>query len=230
MYKFYFNSSIKIIDDIWQVGGSDITESGDASVYLVCFKNQAAVIDAGCGKGHEQLVENISACLPENVELSHLLLTHCHYDHTGGAESLRKQFGCKVVCHELDAIYLEKGDNNTTAASWYGAEIQPFPIDIKIRQPITKLYFEHGEILAYHSPGHSPGSVVYMVEKEDKTILFGQDIHGPLHSMLLSNREDYLNSLKLIMELNADILCEGHFGIFRGKNEVRQFIGSYLVS
>ncbi len=230
MHKFYFNSSIKIIDDIWQVGGSGITESGDASAYLVCFKNQAAVIDAGCGSGHEQLVENISACLPENVKVSHLLLTHCHYDHTGGAEPLRKQFGCKIVCHELDAVFLEKGDNNTTAASWYGAEIQPFPIDIKIRQPIAKLYFEHGEILAYHCPGHSPGSVVYMVEKEEKTILFGQDIHGPLHSMLLSNREDYLNSLKLIMGLNADILCEGHFGIFRGKNEVRQFIGSYLVS
>lgn len=41
MHKFYFNSSIKIIDDIWQVGGSDITKSGDAAVYLVCFKNHA---------------------------------------------------------------------------------------------------------------------------------------------------------------------------------------------
>jgi glyoxylase-like metal-dependent hydrolase (beta-lactamase superfamily II) len=227
MHKFYFNTSIKIIDDIWQVGGSDITESRDAAVYLVCFKNQAAVIDAGCGNGHEQLVENISACLPENVEVSHLFLTHCHYDHTGGAEALRKQFGCKIVCHELDAVFLETGDSNVTAASWYGSTLQPFSVDIKIRQQLTKIKIGNGEILAYHCPGHSPGSVVYVVEKEEKTILFGQDIHGPLHSMLLSNREDYLNSLKLIMGLNADILCEGHFGIFRGKNDVRRFIGSY---
>jgi glyoxylase-like metal-dependent hydrolase (beta-lactamase superfamily II) len=230
MHKIYYNSSIKIVDDIWQVGGNDITGVGDAAVYLVCFKNQAAVIDAGCGSGHEQLVENISSCLPENVEVSRLFLTHCHYDHTGGAEALRKQFGCKIVCHELDAIFLEKGDNSTTAASWYGTEIQPFSIDIKIRQPITSINFEDGEIRAYHCPGHSPGSVVYVTEKEEKTILFGQDIHGPLHPMLLSDRKDYLNSLKLIMDLNADILCEGHFGIFYGKSEVRQFIGSYLLS
>lgn len=80
MYKTYVDSSIKIIDDIRQVGGSNLTGAGDASVYLVCFKNHAAVIDAGCGNGHGQLVENISSCLPDNVEVSHLLLTHCHYD------------------------------------------------------------------------------------------------------------------------------------------------------
>jgi glyoxylase-like metal-dependent hydrolase (beta-lactamase superfamily II) len=229
MHKIYFNSSAKIVEDIWQVGGSDLTGVGDASVYLVCFKNRAAIIDAGCGKGHEQLVSNILSCLPDNVELSHLLLTHCHYDHTGGAEAIRNQFGCKIVCHELDAVFLEKGDDEVTAASWYGSSLQPFSVDIKMKLQLTKLNFEDGEIRAYHCPGHSPGSVVYLVEKEEKTILFGQDIHGPLHPMLLSNRENYLNSLKLIKELNADILCEGHFGIFRGKNEVQRFISSYLL-
>jgi hypothetical protein len=32
-----------------------------------------------------------------------------------------------------------------------------------------------------------------------------------------------------MLDLDADILCEGHFGIYRGKNEVRKFIGSFLV-
>ena len=229
MHKNYFIAPINIVEDIWQVGGSNLTGATDASVYLVCFTTQAAIIDAGCGYGHEQLVENISSCLPDNTEVSHLLLTHSHYDHTGGAEALRKHFGCKIVCHELDAVYLEKGDSHVTAASWYGSDFQPLSIDIKIRQPLTKIKIGNGEILAYHCPGHSPGSLVYMVEKGGEKILFGQDIHGPLHSTLLSNRKDYLNSLKFIMGLNAGILCEGHFGIFRGKNEVRRFIGSYLV-
>jgi glyoxylase-like metal-dependent hydrolase (beta-lactamase superfamily II) len=230
MHKFYFDSSVKVVDDVWQVGGSELTGSGDAAVYLVRFKHQAVLIDAGCGNGHEQLVVNISACIPADVEVSHLFLTHCHYDHTGGAEAVRKQFGCKIICHELDAVYLEKGDNNVTAASWYGSTIRPFSVDIKIGQQLTTINLEDGQVLAYHCPGHSPGSVVYVVEKEEKKVLFGQDIHGPLHSMLLSDREDYLNSLRLIMGLNADILCEGHFGIFHGKNEVRRFIGSYLKS
>jgi glyoxylase-like metal-dependent hydrolase (beta-lactamase superfamily II) len=228
MHKIYFNSSIKIVENIWQVGGGDLTGGGDASVYLICFKNMAALIDAGCGNGHEQLIENISGCLPDNVLLSHLLLTHCHYDHSGGAKAVRNQFGCKIVCHELDAVFLEMGDSEVTAASWYRSTLRPFSVDIKLEQQITRISFEDNEIIAYHCPGHSPGSVVYMVEKDEKKILFGQDIHGPLHPSLLSNRKDYMNSLKMIMDLNADILCEGHFGIFRGKNEVRRFISSYL--
>lgn len=230
MHKTFFESAMKIVDDIWQVGGSDISSPEDAAVYLVCFKTQAAIIDAGSGRGHEKLVANILACLPDQLEVSHLLLTHCHYDHTGGADALRKHFRCKIVCHELDAVFLENGDSNATAASWYGSEFRPFAVDIKIKGTSTTIQFGDGDITAYHCPGHSPGSVVYLVEKEGKKILFGQDIHGPLHTMLLSNREDYLNSLKMIMGLDADILCEGHFGVFRGKNKIRQFIGSYLWS
>lgn len=31
-----------------------------------------------------------------------------------------------------------------------------------------------------------------------------------------------------MMDLDADILCEGHFGILCDKNEVRRFIDSYM--
>jgi hypothetical protein len=31
-----------------------------------------------------------------------------------------------------------------------------------------------------------------------------------------------------MMGLNADVLCEGHFGIYRGKEKVSRFIQSYL--
>jgi len=66
------------------------------------------------------------------------------------------------------------------------------------------------------------------VRNAKRRILFGQDIHGPLHPDLLSNRSDYLSSLKNSIDLDADILCEGHFGIFRGREEIRRFIESYV--
>jgi hypothetical protein len=33
-----------------------------------------------------------------------------------------------------------------------------------------------------------------------------------------------------MMGLNADVLCEGHFGIYQGKEKVSRFIQSYLLS
>ena len=80
----------------------------------------------------------------------------------------------------------------------------------------------------YHTPGHSPGSAVYLMTSEGVKILFGQDIHGPLHPGLLSNREDYQRSLRLLLDLQADILCEGHYGVYRGKEEVAGFIQKFL--
>ena len=45
---------------------------------------------------------------------------------------------------------------------------------------------------------------------------------------LRSNRTDYLASLERLLALNADILCEGHYGIFRSKPVVARFIHSCL--
>ncbi len=82
---------------------------------------------------------------------------------------------------------------------------------------------------AIHTPGHSPGSVVYLVESEGSKILFAQDVHGPLDTrILLSNHEDYRRSLELILSLEADVLCEGHFGVFRGQEEVARYVRSFL--
>ena len=100
---------------------------------------------------------------------------------------------------------------------------------------IDELYLDEEEIdlggrriKAIHTPGHSPGSVVYMTESEGLKVLFGQDVHGPLDPSLLSNSEDYMKSLNLLLSMEADVLCEGHFGIFRGKEEVANFIRSFL--
>lgn len=80
-----------------------------------------------------------------------------------------------------------------------------------------------------HMPGHSPGSLVYQVVSEGQKVLFAQDVHGPVHPDLLSDQEAYQGSLKKMLELNADILCEGHYGIFNGKTAVREFISSFMV-
>jgi glyoxylase-like metal-dependent hydrolase (beta-lactamase superfamily II) len=219
---------MKILENLWQVGGAEYTTVEDAAVYLVRFGEKAVLIDAGCGNAQEALFENISEVLPPEVEIEYLLLTHCHYDHTGGAEAVRKHSNCRIVVHELDAAYLENGDSTVTAANWYGAQMNPLKIDHKIKDKKETFQVGRGKLTAYHCPGHSPGSVVYLTQIDSNRVLFGQDVHGPLEASFLSNRENYIRSLKFMMGLNADVLCEGHFGIYRGKEKVSRFIQSYL--
>ena len=219
---------MKILGNLWQVGGAEFTSVEDAAIYLIRFGEKAALIDAGCGGAHNYLVNNISKVLPSDINIEYLFLTHCHYDHTGGAAAVRNQYGCRIVAHELDAIYLEKGDSTVTAATWYGARMKPLKIDYQIKEREEIFPVGDGKLIAHHCPGHSPGSVVYLTELGSDLVLFGQDVHGPLDASFLSNRQDYKRSLKFLVGLDADILCEGHFGVYRGKLEVRQFIQNYL--
>jgi len=116
---------MKILENLWQVGGAEYTTVEDAAVYLARFGEKAVLIDSGCGNAQEALFENISEVLPPEVKIEYLLLTHCHYDHTGGAEAVRNRYGCRIAAHELDAVYLENGDSTLTAANWYGARMNP---------------------------------------------------------------------------------------------------------
>lgn len=104
---------MEIMQNLWQVGGAEFTSVEDAAIYLIRFGAKAALIDAGCGSDHDSLVKNISEVLPPVTEIEYLFLTHCHYDHTGGAAAVRDQYGCRIVAHELDAAYLEDGDSST---------------------------------------------------------------------------------------------------------------------
>jgi len=55
----------------------------------------------------------------------------------------------------------------------------------------------------------------------------GQDVHGPLHPALLSDEAAYQASLKKLLDLDADLLLEGHFGVYRGRDSVPRFISSF---
>jgi glyoxylase-like metal-dependent hydrolase (beta-lactamase superfamily II) len=221
-------SSTPVTEEVFQVGGDFLTSPEDAAVYLIRFEGHGALVDAGCGKGTAKLFKNLSVCGVQPESIEYLLITHCHYDHTGGAQEIKERTGCRIVAHELDARFLEKGDNLVTAAKWYGAVLKPFHVDMKLAGKKNQITLGTRIIEALHVPGHSPGSLVYVTESEGKRVLFGQDVHGPLDPSFLSNREEYLESLRFLLSLEADILCEGHYGIFKGKEEVRDFIESFL--
>lgn len=220
---------MQITKEIFQVGGCELTSPEDAGIYLINFAGHAALVDTGCGNGQNRLLPNIQACGVKLEQIEYLLITHCHFDHTGGAKTLKDLLHGQIVAHELEAPFLEQGDNIVTAAKWYGAKIQPCHVDLKISGSQEEISLGGRIIKAIHTPGHSPGSMVFLTGSEGMKVLFGQDVHGPIHPDLNSNAQDYQRSLELMLSLEADILCEGHYGIYRGKKEVADFIKQFMI-
>jgi glyoxylase-like metal-dependent hydrolase (beta-lactamase superfamily II) len=221
--------AVRITKEVFQVGGSELTSPEDAAIYLINFDGHAALVDAGCGGAQDRLITNIRSCGVILEQIEHILITHCHYDHTGGVKALNNLLNCQIVAHESEAPFLEKGDNVVTAAKWYGAKIQPFNVDLKISGSQAEINLGGRIIKAIHTPGHSPGSMVYLTESEGMEVLFAQDVHGPIHPDLKSNENDYQRSLKLMLDLKADILCEGHYGVYKGRESVAGFIKRFMA-
>jgi len=219
---------LDITSEIWQVGGAGFTAPEDAAVYLLCFDGRAAIVDAGCGGQADRLATHIGGCgiVPDQVD--HLLLTHCHFDHAGGAEVVRTDFDCRVVIHRDDAESLIADDSQRTAAHWYGRPMPPLKPDVILSGTKNRIRLGDRHVEAIHTPGHTPGSVAYLVESDGLRVLFGQDVHGPLHADFGSDANAYRRSLICMADLGADILCEGHYGVIRGVDEVQAFIRSFL--
>jgi glyoxylase-like metal-dependent hydrolase (beta-lactamase superfamily II) len=218
----------EIISGVYLIGGSNITSADDAAIYLIDFEGTLVLIDAGAGKSFSQIVRNIEMLGLNPANISHLILTHCHIDHIGSAPFFNDRYGTKILIHELDAKAVENGDTLKTAANWYGTTFPPTKVDRKLSSSHEILKFGQEELHCLHTPGHTPGSIALYLDRDGKRVLFGQDIHGPFNAAFGSDIEAWKKSMQILLALNADILCEGHFGIFQPKERVRGYIERYL--
>jgi len=218
----------EIIEGIYLIGGTNITSSDDAAIYLIDFVSDLVMIDAGAGKSSAQIVRNIEMLGFNPANISHLILTHCHIDHIGSAPFFRDRYSTKIVIHELDAKAVETGDSLRTAANWYGTTFPPTKVDRKLSGSHEIIKFNAEELHCLHTPGHTPGSIAVYLDRCGKRVLFGQDIHGPFNAAFGSDIEAWKKSMQILLALNADILCEGHFGIYQPKERVREYIEGYL--
>lgn len=218
----------EIAEGVYLIGGPNVTRPEDAAVYLIDFAGHLVMIDSGAGNSSSQLVRNIEMLGLNPSELTHIILTHCHIDHIGAAPYFREKYNSKIVIHELDAQALETGDPIKTAANWYGTTFPPTRVDRKIKGAHEILKFGKEDIHCLHTPGHTPGSISVYLDRAGKRILFGQDIHGPFNSAFDSDIQAWKKSMNSLLSLEADILCEGHFGIYQPKSNVRNYIERYL--
>jgi len=217
-----------IAKGVYLIGGPNISRSDDATVFIIDFDGELVMIDAGAGRSSRILERNIRDEGLDPKAITTLILTHCHIDHIGSAPYFRDSFGCRLLIHDLDADAMEKGDPIRTAANWYETTFPPTRIDRRLQGDQETLIFGKGELHCLHTPGHTPGSIAVYLDRDGERILFGQDIHGPFMSSFGSNIEHWKASMHRLLDLRADILCEGHFGIFRPAERVEQYIRKYL--
>jgi len=214
---------------IYRVAGSDITDPRDCSIYLLDI-GELVMIDAGFGESIDLVASHIEHQGLDPHDVSTVILTHCHVDHIGGADQFRRRFGSRLVMHELDAAIVARGDNRLTAAFCFQKIFRPFHVDLVLSGEEQRLMFGNQALVCLHTPGHTPGSISVYADAGEKRVLFAQDLGAPLLKEFECDPVAWRASAEKLLDLNADILCDGHTGIYQSQRMVRKYIESCIKS
>ncbi len=180
----------------------------DAHVYLVDGGSELALIDVGCGERDslERILANIADDALEVSRLRHLLLTHWHPDHAGGASLARSRLGLRV--HAAERTVLEAGAEGLPAC----------PVDVPLSHGMQ---IEVGtlRLRTIVVPGHSSGSTCYLVDLPRGRALFTGDVVFMYGILGLLNHPDsqlseYRASFARLRDLQVDMLFPGHMLFF----------------
>lgn len=158
--------------------------------------------------------------------MNSIIATHSHIDHIGSLSRFRQEYGTKIIAYEPDAQAIETGAR--VGAETYEVGYQPCPVDIHLEKAERCLRFGKYVLKIIHIPGHTKDSIAIYTDVASKRILFGQDVNGSYEAIWGGKPNQAITSLQKLMELKADILCEGHFGIYPPDAEVNKYIDDCL--
>lgn len=179
---------------------------------------QVAVIDPGpLLPEHEAALD---AAL-QGEQVTHVLVTHHHMDHSPLAHPLARKHGCQV--HAMSPKPGESADTEVRLEAGDDASFRP---DLEVAD--GDVFTGPGWTLtAMHTPGHTANHVCYALA-EEKTLFSGDHVMGWSTSVVSppgGHMGDYLASLERVRDAGFDLIRPTHGPAI---DRPRSFLSAYI--
>jgi len=204
---------MEIVPGVHKVDG---TSGGN--VYLL-VDDDLTLVDTGLPGNGPTIFRYIRHLGRDPQDLTRVVLTHGHPDHTSTVAWLKAHIGAMVTVHPGDV------GGDTDGRRWVRYISQPVAFERKIpffhRVPFDAVFGADdvlpvlGGLRVLHTPGHTPGSVCFHLP-EHGVLLTGDTLlgKGRMFSRPLPlpgyDSDLYWHSLNLISRLEFDVACGGH--------------------
>jgi glyoxylase-like metal-dependent hydrolase (beta-lactamase superfamily II) len=126
--------------------------------------------------------------------------THRDGDHIRGNQAFKENTGALIVTHRLEAEAIPSVDKTLEDDDIVGLGDRLFRVIL--------------------TPGHRPGAVCLFDEKH-RVLITGDSVCGERETLIRMDKGIYINSLKKLLELEADTMIMSHPFMPAGKNILR---------
>ena len=172
-----------------------------------------------------------------------LLLTHTHWDHTGASYYLQREYGFNILASR-QAVKLLERSKVTGFIDRLNEEYRKtvnVDSDIRFGQLENMEMVKEGDKIPVDSgsyfevietPGHTKCSASFLLYPD--RILFHGDTAGlrerdnSIKPLFLSNYDEYEDSLKRLIDIEAEVLAFPHNRFIKGKEKIKTFLRNAL--
>jgi glyoxylase-like metal-dependent hydrolase (beta-lactamase superfamily II) len=210
---------MKLTDSVYLVGGSayGLSAQGDCNIYLVDCGAEYTLIDTGGGMGVKRIIDNIKSDGFDPKKIKLIFLTHCHFDHIGGAYEIKRLTKCKLMAHKHEATSINELNEHVLMemARDRGLYFKAPKLD-GVLEGGDNIHVGDFIFDVLHTPGHTPGCIsIKMIEKDGKTAIFPGDIASTTGRLGFINGPgfdlpDWKKSIKKLISEKPDRLYPGH--------------------
>ncbi len=178
--------------------------------FVIITSKDIILLDTGLGFSNADGIMQIHQNLTDNginpMDVTKVLLSHLHKDHSGGVAKEDKILSQHYLSFPAATYYVNKQELQYAVekdGSSYTAD------DFKILQAAEHVVFVEGngtvdDYIRYETTGaHCPFHMVFWIEEEGQTIFFGADVAPQLQQMKSRFVAKYDYDGKLCMELRS---------------------------
>ncbi len=187
-------------------------------VYGINTDQGLILIDCGEALNGPAIIRKTLKKFNINSPITHVILTHGHHDHCGGAKELQMT-GAKIIVGAGDTNYCKQGGPKGTSddiEQSFPAFIPDVEIFVDQEMIINGIVFEFIMI-----PGHTNGGMAIRAKVDGEFVLFtGDTLEADgvfLNKFLFGwegdpafNKEAIVNSIIKLTKYKADIVLSGH--------------------
>ncbi len=232
---------MKLTDRVFLCGSGafGLTPMGDCHCYVLDGGEELALIDCGLQTQPQAILDRMTCDGLDVKKLRWVLLTHTHPDHANGCAWLKENYSVQIAASQLEAEALEHGLLETL-------HIDPVPHGYEQYANIPRVRADRIlcdgdrikvgdlEITALLTPGHTAGSVSYLVDTSAGRQLFSGDevFYRGFVSVLtppLSSYEQYPSGLSRLAGQHIDGLFPAHlmWTLQNGQSHIDKAISAF---